>query len=113
MAIRLGTREPIAGAKVTLATVFAAVESGDWRVVFVAALRGRDEPTGLGIAIGRGSTAGIEGEWSAACMVADSGWAGFGMMAIDSGSSVFGCRETGRNHTSCSYFAIDQPDSHR
>lgn len=112
MAIRLGMREPIAGATVTLATVFAVVGSGDWRVVFEAAPRGRDEPTGLVIAISRGFTAGIEDEWSAVCRVADSGWVGFGMMAIDSDSSVFGCRETGRSHTNRSYFVIDQPDSH-
>jgi hypothetical protein len=112
MAIRLRTREPIVAAMVTLVTVFAAVGSGDLRVVSVAAPRGRDEPTGLVIAIGMGFIADIEDEWSAVCRVADSGWVGFGMMAIDSGNSVFGCRETGRSHTKRSYFVIDQPDSH-
>lgn len=112
MAIRLGTREPIAAAMVTLATVFAAVGSGDLRAVSVAAPRGRDEPTGLVIAIGMGFTADIEDEWSVVCRVADSGGVGFGMIAIDSGSSVFGCRETGRSHRKRSYFLIEQPDSH-
>jgi len=112
MAIRLGTKEPIAAAMVTLATVFSAIGSGDLRVVSVAAPRGRDEPTGLVIAISMGFTADIEDEWSVVCRVADSGGVGFGLMAIDSGSSIFGDRETGRSHTKCSYLLIDQPDSH-
>ena len=59
MAIRQGMREPIAGATVKLATVFAAIGSDDWRVASMVELRGRDEPTGLAIAIGRGFTAGM------------------------------------------------------